>query len=749
MSTLTRRRFLQHTGTLTAAVTAASALPRFPARAAGLGLTAGAARRDITPDNGGNFFGYVRPDMIADGVALRLFAHALVLDDGERRLALVIADLGSPSVYGRVLQHARALGFDESTLLVAATHTHAAPDSTGAWIADQVGDAIATALQQRRPAMAGWGLARVDDVNVSRSIEAHLANHGMDLEPGFGDEHLDPDGPDHPRDLDLRLLRVEGTDGTPLAAWSHFSVHPTAFGPDNTLFSADLMGSAVRRFTEAFHGTAPVAMMTNGNQGDLIPWYDDVNQHAVSDRNGLRLARGMAVAWQDAGRHLARSMVVDGRATVAVYEGQEVAPDRRVARQAMWGLPFLGGAANGPSPFYQLGLEGKRRPAAAADPVHGRKILAGPAPWSSNVRLQALRIGDRLLLSVPGEPSVEAGRRMRAEASRVAPPELTDSLVVSLANGYHGYFTTPEEYDQQHYEGGHTVFGKYTTLLVERTHEKLAEQLRERGTAPTPAGQRPARASAPVGAGAQTGSIEEAPADIVERFGLVRFAWRGGTSGQDRPVGSAFVRLEQAVDGAWRQTETDLGRGFVWQERSGRYTGRYDVPAGLPLGRYRIRITAARYELVLGEFRVVESSALRLRGVELHRTNGGASRLAFVAQNPAPNPDAHVRARAQFPTGGTVRFLAGERERTARWDEEHQRWIAVAPGVRDGDEVTVAARGLVDGLGNHSGEPQRLTVGEVAPVDWPPHHGPAGGGSPGPFGIGRFESGYSPPEFTG
>lgn len=40
-------------------------------------LRAGAGVADITPENGRNFVGYVRPDIAADGVALRLFAHAL------------------------------------------------------------------------------------------------------------------------------------------------------------------------------------------------------------------------------------------------------------------------------------------------------------------------------------------------------------------------------------------------------------------------------------------------------------------------------------------------------------------------------------------------------------------------------------------------------------------------------------------------------------------------------------------------
>ena len=60
-------------------------------------LLAGVGVTDITPASGGEFFGYVRPDIRADGVALRLTARTLVLDDGARKLALVTVDLRVPS----------------------------------------------------------------------------------------------------------------------------------------------------------------------------------------------------------------------------------------------------------------------------------------------------------------------------------------------------------------------------------------------------------------------------------------------------------------------------------------------------------------------------------------------------------------------------------------------------------------------------------------------------------------------------
>jgi neutral ceramidase len=730
---VTRRTLLK--GVAAGALLATLPGVRLPARAAGLGLTAGTGRADITPGNGGEFFGYVRPDMRADGVALRLFAHALVLDDGERKVALVSVDLGAPhTIRARVLEHVRPLGFDADTVLLAATHTHAGPDDMGDWTAQQVAAAIAQADAARAPAVAGWGRAEVTDANRCRSIEAHLANHGLDLAPGFGSVDLDPDGPDHSRDLALRLLRVDHVGGRPLAAWAHFSVHPTCYIPSNTTFSADCSGSATRRFEAGFHaGEAPFAMFTNGNEGDLIPLYDDYNQHAVSDRVGLRIARGMRAAWEAAGDDLGRTLVVDGRAATLRYEGQEAAPGKPVANRAMWGVPFLGGAQNGPSPFYEAGLEGKRRPAALADPVHGRKIIAGPAPWPSATEVQALRVGEALLLGVPGEPTVETGRHIRAAVLAQAPADTRDAMVVGLANGFHGYFTTPAEYDQQHYEGGHTVFGKWSMLPLVGAHADLAGALAaglSGGRAP--AGSAPAEVAAPVGAGADGGSWVEGPRAEVERMTTVACSWDGGAFGRDRPVDAPFVRVERRAGGGWEPVEDDLGWGIVWQERLGRYTARYDAPIDLPTGTYRFRITAARYTLASSPFEVVPSTGLRLLGVV--RRGSGAGRLVFGAQHPPPDPERDLRTRELHPTGGSVRFRVADRWRTATWDGEH--WSVPAGRVGDGDRLEDVL--LVDGHGNTSGTGRDLVVGEVEEVVWPPAIGPAGGRSPGPAGIGTF-----------
>ena len=82
--------------------------------------------------------------------------------------------------------------------------------------------------------------------NRNRSIEAHLANHGLDMFYGQGDPTDDPKGAEHARDTRLRLLRVDRLDGTPLAGWIHFPVHLTTSAPDVDIWDTDLAGTAHR-----------------------------------------------------------------------------------------------------------------------------------------------------------------------------------------------------------------------------------------------------------------------------------------------------------------------------------------------------------------------------------------------------------------------------------------------------------------------------------------------------------------------
>lgn len=104
--------------------------------------------------------------------------------------------------------------------------------------------------------------------------------------------------------------------------------------------------------------------------------------------------------------------------------------------------------------------------------------ISVPWPWSpSVVSIQLIQIGHVFIVALPTELTTMAGRRIReALASRLQ--ELTSTLHLSdlwvagtsrvvlagLANGYADYTVTFEEYQQQRYEGGSTVYGPHSSM---------------------------------------------------------------------------------------------------------------------------------------------------------------------------------------------------------------------------------------------------------------------------------------------
>ncbi len=581
------------------------------------------------------------------------------------------------------------------------------------------------ATERLRPAKAAWGATTVPGVARNRSIEAHLADHGIDQFYGEGDPGDDPDGSEHTVDRRLRLLRIEGTDGRPIAAWLNFPVHLTTSTPAADLWDADLAGPAEQHLEDAVGGTdrhGPqglreqgfVALFNNGSLGDLMPVFDSYNPTAVMDLQGARIASGARQAWAKAGRGLTADLPVDLRWTRICYCGQEVEAGRRIAANPTFGLPFLGGSEDGASIFHEpVATEGRRLPPELADPVHGRKIQVVPSEaldvHETQPEVHVVRLGDRLLVGAPGEPSVEMGRRFEAAVRPFLPAGVREPVVVGLTNDYLGYFTTPEEHEMQHYEGGHTVFGVWTSTLMRQSFEALATSMRDGKPAPAPSvagGLGDATDAAPkVGDGGVKGVLSTQPATDVQRFDVVDLGWTGAPEGVDRPADKAFIAVERREGDTWRRVDSDLGLSISWREVSeGAYAARYDVPGDIPAGSYRLRVTSAQYDLPSDPFNVAADDDLTPLGVTRQRLKGGRTRLVLKAQVPAPDPKRAIRYRAISPQGGRATLRLGRLTLRARWSERLGGWAVTTKrrvGVRP---LGPRARRIAAG---RCGQPQR------------------------------------------
>lgn len=92
--------------------------------------------------------------------------------------------------------------------------------------------------------------------------------------------------------------------------------------------------------------------------------------------------------------------------------------------------------------------------------------------------LQIVRLGSLALVCAPGEFTTTAGERLRALVQRrLAPAGVTQALICTYCNDYMGYVTTQQEYQEQAYEGGHTIYGQWTLAAFQTLYARLADEM--------------------------------------------------------------------------------------------------------------------------------------------------------------------------------------------------------------------------------------------------------------------------------
>ncbi|KAL2488643.1 Neutral/alkaline non-lysosomal ceramidase [Forsythia ovata] len=108
-----------------------------------------------------------------------------------------------------------------------------------------------------------------------------------------------------------------------------------------------------------------------------------------------------------------------------------------------------------------------------------------PYDWAPSILpVQILRIGQLVILSVPGEFSTMAGRRLRDAVRTVLTSGDSKEfdgnvhvVIAGLTNTYSQYITTFEEYQIQRYEGASTLYGPHTLSAYIQEFKKLAAAL--------------------------------------------------------------------------------------------------------------------------------------------------------------------------------------------------------------------------------------------------------------------------------
>ena len=433
-------------------------------------LRAGAAKVNITPPVGIPLSGYTARKDVSQGIHDELYAKALVLDNGERILAIITT--GLLGFYEDFVDKIRGLikertGIDKDDILVSATHTHSAPDTvcglysrgkaSDSWmdvLAQKIAGCVYMAWRNRREAQIGVGKGMVGGIGVNRR---------------------NPDG--KPVDQEVGVIRVEDIKGNLMAVLINYTCHAVVLGPDNLLISADYPGYTMRMI-EGIKGENVVAMFTNGAEGDI-------NTGHSADISGIGgYMPGRTFKRAEKLGNILGGEVLKVLEQIKVSPKKDLEVKRELVKLPLRDLPSLREA--------ERELERKTATVGELEGASGEKLIRAKIEKFyaeitlslrkeieslglgriMRVEMQVMRLNDAVLMAIPGELFVEIGLDIKRKS------EFENTFIVGLANGEVGYIPTRQAFMEGGYE---SISTKFTEEAGERIRDVALKLIKEMG----------------------------------------------------------------------------------------------------------------------------------------------------------------------------------------------------------------------------------------------------------------------------
>jgi neutral ceramidase len=398
------------------------------ARAAAAEVKAGVARVDLTPplELKAPLGGYgERMNRPAEGVHDRIFAKALVIADGQKKFALVTVDIVGfpPPVKPLLVERLSGDGWTKEQIMLLPSHSHTSIEM----------NAINPANTFQVPQLGIYN-ARVFDFVMERLARV-IQDAERQLTPvSIGTSSLSIDGWNRNRrggaviDKELTITRLDAAGGKPLAVLVNFTAHPTFMNGEDMLFSGDWPGH-LQRTLESLVGDGVTAMYYNGAEGDQAPAGRPDAGNSRWER-AERYGRDLGiVAWKQW-----QQTPVRPKADFTYHLQAIALPERALHPDFM----KTGGA--------EYGLSEKLF----------KEMLPGMIP--AQTESISLRLGDLLVVGIPGEMAASLGLKIKAEAGRLTGAK--HPVIGGLADVWTSYILPAEEYRRGGYESSVSFYGE-------------------------------------------------------------------------------------------------------------------------------------------------------------------------------------------------------------------------------------------------------------------------------------------------
>ncbi|MFN8222099.1 MAG: hypothetical protein U0R50_02485 [Gaiellales bacterium] len=470
---------------------------------------AGAASLELAPPLGLPMVGFVRQPWNANGYGLPLEVGALALERDDTRVVLCGVDIVgviSPQIEPLIARVAEATGADPAGVLLNWSHTHLAPPggiANGAVYGDVdddlaqaitsfsrvIHDKIVTvcrlAVERLEPAGVVWGQATTDLAVNRRERTTGGYNGGSIL--GWN--------PDELVDNEVTVLQARRPDESAICTLVGFGCHPVTTGYDMDVYSADFPGP-MRDVVRAVTGGECVFFQGAG--GNVLPKFAFTDSEDEAHRMGTRLALAALAAVAD--RHSRPVTVVpeqEGSVTpITRYRRryEDVPAPELAAVSETVSIPLM------PHPALEDVVAQREEHEAALEEARasgnrGRvklayyqaswartieaQLRAGTAPTAVSGPVHAVRIGDGVIVTGPGETFTEYGIAVKERS-----PGLP-TLYAGYTNELIGYLPTANEYQYGGYEAGYgyksvglpSLFAPSVEQTFVETGVRLAERL--------------------------------------------------------------------------------------------------------------------------------------------------------------------------------------------------------------------------------------------------------------------------------
>jgi len=451
-------------------------------------LRAGAAQVDITPPLGTQLAGDIGRHRPAEWIRDPIYARALALELGDRRLCLLSLDCAPAprSGYDQVRNTAaERFGLEAEAVMVHCTQNHAAPGLGHYMISEDcdlvpddmpwlrgADDRFIPVLHERiQEAVArAWEALQPVSLVLSAGMDARVAfNRRFVMRDGSaqmgasGDSRWNVLHAEGPTDPEVGVAAFQAESGDTVAMLLHHTCHPTNGFPYLAV-TADWPGA----WCNGMKPLCPrgVPMVLNGCCGNIGPNnYLDPSHVADQFQQGRALTE---TATEALGRAIASPEPTLSWVSDRIRLPQRELPSSEVerARQIL---------AQHPEPLPRAG----KHPHTAVDwdwvyAVCTMDLLRQREHEDYvDYEIQVFRVGDLAIVGLPGEPFVEGQLSIKARSP------VRHTFVAHYCNDFVGYIPTPRAFEGGGYETRTANWSKLAPealdLIADRTVELLHE----------------------------------------------------------------------------------------------------------------------------------------------------------------------------------------------------------------------------------------------------------------------------------